>query len=216
MKTFIFCILLFYLINLKSSSANNTPLGALLEVKFSSKVGYNLDEIPEYSIKDVKKYIKSIKIDDWMKRAHKQITASIYRQVCRVYYFSPNLQLTIPPEEVWQIKFNGEPYEEVNQGHPYISRNYTFYSVVIGRADSINASEPLLNAIGGVFSDVFKLPVDPEHVFQRSGYACVDEAAYSLDTVTSENVLGYYDQECGVEPYTPIENRTYAMNQGSY
>lgn len=56
------------------------PVGALLEVQFTGKVGFNLDEIPSYLLKQVKDYIKkSISKDVWLERAKQQIFASIYR-----------------------------------------------------------------------------------------------------------------------------------------
>ena len=121
-----------------------------------------------------------------------------------MYYFGPNLQLTLPPLDVWQINFTSPCVEKTIQGHTYITRNYTFYSVLIGMASSVNDSDPGLTTVGGIFTDTFIVPVDPEHVFQRSGYACADESSFSIDTVTSENFLTYFDQECQVEPYIPI------------
>ena len=83
-------------------------------------------------------------------------------------------------------------------------------------ASSVNDSDPGLTTVGGTFTDTFIVPVDPEHVFQRSGYACADESSFSLDTVNSENFLTYFDQECGVEPYKPISNRTYEDNKNCH
>ena len=85
----------------------------------------------------------------------------------RVFFYEPLLQLTIPPEQVWKIAFTSDPYQTIIEKHTYIVRNYTFFSVLVGSASSINASEPKLNKIGGKFTEDFFIPADPEHVFQR-------------------------------------------------
>ena len=204
-------LIVIFALNILSNEAKK-PRGALLEVKFKGKIGYNLDEIPLYALDSTKDYIKNIVTEDeWETRVRLQIFATNYRQVFLMFYFQQ--QLLIPPTQVWHIHFENEPYEETIQGHSYISRSYSYYSVAVGREDSLNAPGAPLNKVGGEWSDIYSLPVDPEHLFQRTGYACVNEASYSLDTVTSENILGYYDQRCNVEPYIPIENRTYIQNQ---
>lgn len=195
------------------ASLGDNNNAALIETSFSSQVGYLLDEIPPHALREAKKYIKKeVSDNQWLVRAKLQILSTEYRQVFRTYYFAPLLQLTLPPEQVWNITFTSKPKEVTVQNHAYIVRDYSFYSVLIGTANSINKSEPLLDRVDGLYTDTFVVPVDPEHVFQRTGYACADESSFSLDTVTSENFLTYFDQECGVEPYIPIENRTLATN----
>lgn len=202
------------LVNIISAVREKTPKGALLSVKFNGKIGFNLDESPSCSLKQVKDYMKnSVTEDDWLSRIKMQITATLYRQVFRVFYLYPKLQLSPPPEQSWRNKLTSEPIDETIQNHLYISRTYSFYSVVIGRADSVYASEPLLDQIGGKYNDTFYVPVDPEHLFQRTGYVCVDEVSLSLDTITSGNAFLYFDQECKVEEFIPIENRTFDLNQ---
>jgi len=192
------------------------PQGALVSTDYEGIAGFSLDNLPSGSLNAAKNFImKSVTENDWQKRANMQLFHTVYRQVFRSSYFEGKLQLTLPPENLWEFTFTSSPYEKSFQGHLHIVRNFTFHSVVIGTASTISASEPLLEPIGGVFTDIFMVPVDPEHVFQRSGYACADEASFSLDTVNSENYLTYFDQECEVEPYTPIQNRTYGLNLDS-
>lgn len=210
-----YLIFLLIVLNISLNEAyytTKTPRGALLEVKFKGKIGYNLDEIPSYALDSTKDYIKNnVTKEQWETRVRLQIYATIYRQVYLMAYFEQ--QLTIPPTQVWRIHFEDEPFEETIQGHSYISRCYSYYSVAVGKEDTLNAPGGPLNEIGGEWSDIYLLPVDPEHLFQRIGYACANEASYSLDTVNSENILGYYDQRCNVEPFIPIENRTFFQNQ---
>lgn len=211
MKFFLILILIY---EFAVKAEDVIPEGALLSTDFEGMVGYSLENLPEYTLNDSKNFImNNVSDDDWRTRAKMQISHTIYRQVWRVFYFDPLLQLTLPPQNVWEFTFTSSPYELSFQSHPHIVRDYIFHSVVIGLANSINASEPSLDPIGGTYSDTFMVPADPEHVFQRSGYACADEGTFSLDTVNSENFQTYFDQECGVEDYKPISNRTYEDNQ---
>src|SRR5262249_41875101 len=43
------------------------------------------------------------------------------------------------------------------------------------------------------------LPIDPELIFQRTGFACVDEQEFPPDSVDSEEMDSFYDHECQVE-----------------
>ena len=194
-----FLILLLSVIILKTNQVfSQKPLGALLQIDFTGNVGYLLDEIPDSLQEKSIDYIKN-KVSDkqWLERAKLQIKHTLYRQVFRQNYFDDGrLQLTIPPLDVWRIEFTSLPYSASINGHKYISRDYKFSSFLVGRADSVNKSEPSLDQIGGVYSEIFIVPADPEHVFQRIGYACADESSFSLDTVNSENSWTYHDQEC--------------------
>ena len=196
-------------------SSTTPPQGALVDVKLKGTVGYMLDDIPGgKSLLDVKRYIvNNVTSKQWLSRVQLQLSFTAWRQVYRVAHFAPLLQLTLPSQQSWRLKLTSAPYETQIHGHAYIVRNYSFASVLIGRAESIGASDPALADIGGIVTDTWHVPADPEHVFQRAGYACANEAAFSLDTVNSENFYSYFDQECGVEPYTPIANRTYGDNQ---
>ena len=99
-------------------------------------------------------------------------------------------QLTLPPKDVWKIDFTSEPFETLVQGHTYIARNYRFTSMLVGRESSLNTSQPILTRIGNTFLQNFIVPVDPEHLMQRTGYAC----SYISQTVNSENIIDTYDQ----------------------
>ena len=161
--------------------SSGTPSGALISTSFTGRVGYSLDDIPSYALDQSVNFImNNVSEDQWKTRAEMQVFATIYRQVFRVFNYYPKLQLTLPPQNLWEFTFMSGPYEATFQGHTHIVRNYSFYSVLLGTANSINASEPLLLPIGGVFTETFMVPVDPEHVFQRSGYACADESTFSL------------------------------------
>ncbi len=105
MKTTKFLALLIIISNFNLIEMVTTN-GALIATYFDGEVGYNLDEIPSSAMTKAKNYISTQVTDEqWLERAKMQITATIYRQIFRVYYFGPNLQLTLPPSDVWQINF---------------------------------------------------------------------------------------------------------------
>ena len=151
-----------------TDGALSTPKGAMVNIDFKSVVGYNLDDIPVKSREAAIDYItENVTEDEWLDRARYQVKLTIYRQVFRTFYYAPLLQLTLPPEQVWQITFTSEPYETIIEKHIYVARDYKFFSVLIGSESSISASEPKLAKIGGKFKDNYFLPADPEHIFQR-------------------------------------------------
>ncbi len=192
-----------------------TPKGALISVSFDGEIGFLLDEIPNESDarKNVENYIlNSLTETEWKARVERQISMTFYQQVYRLYHRPHKKQLTLPPFQVWEIKFNSEPMKKLIDDHDYVYRKYSFYSVLVAKENTIVESEPALVPVGGIFSDYWILPVDPIDLFQRTKYACINEAGFSSDTVTSDNAWSYFDNECDVEAFIPPENRTYDLN----
>ena len=74
--------------------------------------------------------------------------------------------------------------------------DYRFSSTLLTDAASPAISEPRLRQIGGTWSEPFILPVDPELVLQRTGYACLNEDSYPFNSVDSEEIDAFYDHEC--------------------
>ena len=205
-----FIILLFF----KYLKCSKAPDGALISVHFTSEIGFLLDELPDFALVKARNYIlRSVTEDDWRKRVVTQIKMSLTRQVFRqVNGIGNEKQLTIPPEELWKISFTDKPKYKKIQNHKYISRSYTFYSVLVAPSKSVYQSEPKLVPIGGTFCETYHLPVDPNDIFQRTGYACMNEASFSFETVYSANAHYFFDSGCGPEEYTPVENRTFEQS----
>ncbi|KAF0448457.1 lysyl oxidase-like protein 2/3/4 [Gigaspora margarita] len=128
-----------------------------------------------------------------------------HRQAHRAYFYFNKKQLTLPPEEVWEFNLS-KAYRTKIGVHDYIAVNVDFYSVLVTNAKTINTSEPALNIIDGKWSDHWILPVDPEFLLQRTGFACVDKS-YTL-TVESENIWAYYNDSCETEPQPTSEYPT--------
>ena len=59
-------------------------------------------------------------------------------------------------------------------GHFLVVRDYSFTTYILGRFGDAVVSDPRLGMIGNSVSEVFTLPVDPELLVQRSGYAWYD------------------------------------------
>lgn len=80
--------------------------------------------------------LNDIKNSDWILKASNQVGFTLRKQVLRRYVYPYKMQLTLPPEKLWKITLISQPFRKIIQGYEYIVRNYNFYSVVLGRADS--------------------------------------------------------------------------------
>jgi hypothetical protein len=87
--------------------------------------------------------------------------------------------------------------------------------MLVARADSVFQSEPTLVPIGGKYKMKLYLPVDPMHILARSNFACMNEASFSLDTVSSSNAYYFFDARCKVEQFVPLKDRTYEMSSNN-
>ena len=154
-----------------------------------------LDEIPVSMRARVASALIGKPRSFWVERAKAQLRLTTYRLIYRQsFYDAKKHALPLPPESKWQIRLVGTPRRYSLGGHDLVGVHYTFASVLLTDAASPGISEPRLAKIGGVWKEPFMLPVDPELVFQRTGYACMDEAQYPFRTVDSEEVDFLYDQ----------------------
>jgi hypothetical protein len=182
-----------------------TPVvpGALIRVTLSSRVGVLLDEIPSSIRERVATDLLAKDEAFWVARARRQLVLSNYRLNFRNYFYDEaeaKRQLPLPPEETWGITLGGAARRETVEGHDYVLLDYSLDTTIVTDAESPARSEPALAQVGGVWNEPFTFPVDPELVLQRTGYACMDEGQFPANSVDSENVEFYYDQECEVEP----------------
>ncbi|CAG8643746.1 13658_t:CDS:2, partial [Racocetra persica] len=178
--------------------------GALIETSFKTTIGVLLDDFSEsFGMREkVANYYLKQNNDFWIKKAHMQTVLTEYRQSFRSFFYSNKKQLTLPPEEIWEFNLGKASRTKIGV-HDYIAMDVEFYSVLVTDAKTIYRSEPALDKIGGKWSDHWILPVDPEFILQRTGYACLNENSYPKHTVESENVWVYYDDTCKVEQPQP-------------
>ncbi|HWO14904.1 MAG TPA: lysyl oxidase family protein [Polyangiaceae bacterium] len=191
-----------------AASGGHAAAGALVKVTLQSKVGVVLDEIPLSQRTAAANYYLSRPSQFWKDRAALQAKHTNYRLTYRHLFYEgsepPKGMMAMPPEDLWRIDLKPGGARRVNDaGHDAIVIEYTLESHLLSDAASPAAADAALARIGGVAEEPFSFPLDPEFLFQRTGYACVDEDGYPLRTADSENVAQLFDQDCGVE--TPDE-----------
>jgi hypothetical protein len=170
--------------------------GALVRTTSEGTVGVLLDEIPSSMRARVAAALAAKPPAFWRERATQQLRLTNYRLVFReFFYVRPRKQLPLPPESLWRISLLGKPERRTIQGHDVMAVDYRFSSTLLTDAASPAISEPRLRQIGGTWSEPFILPVDPELVLQRTGYACLNEDSYPFNSVDSEEIDAFYDHE---------------------
>lgn len=182
--------------------------GALVRVQMDSQVGVLLDEIPESTRNRASADLLSQTDEFWGERAKDQVHLMSYRLVFRDAFYDESEAkgaLPLPPEEIWEIDLKGGPYRTAIDAHDLVVINYTFTSTLLTDLESPGASEENLESLGGKWQEPFILPVDPQLVFQRTEFACMDENQFPPRSVDAEEVDTFYDQETDVEDELSIE-----------
>ena len=190
----------------------STDPGALIHVTATSQVGVLLDEIPESIRERVASALLAKPESFYEARARQQLTLSTYRLNFRSSFYdedSGKNQLPLPPPEVQAIHFvknkGKTAYRATVEGHDYVLADYELEATVVTDVESPAVSEPSLADIGGTWTEDFVFPVDPELLVQRTGFACMDEAEFPPNSVDTEDIEFFYDQECDVEPELSTE-----------
>ena len=177
--------------------------GSLVATTMDSRVGVLLDELPASVRNRVASALIAKPASFWINRARSQVRLTGYRLVFREFFYGWNggyrHQLPLPPEDIWNISLTGAAVRTTVNGHDLVVVPYRFSSTILSDANSPGVSENALQHVGGTWDEPFSFPIDPELLYQRTGYACMDEADFPLDTVDSEEVDTYYDQTCTVE-----------------
>ena len=178
--------------------------GALIKIDASGTVGVLLDEIPVTMRDRVAASLLAKDAAFWQARAKRQLALTTYRLSFRKNYY-PNQgrqQLPLPPPAIFDIKLNGPARRATVDGHALVLVDYTLSTTLLSTFKSAIETEPELVAIGGKWQEPFVLPIDPELLVQRTGYACMDESEFPPNSVDTEDTEFFYDQECKVEAAT--------------
>jgi hypothetical protein len=192
-----------------SGGAERGAAGALVEVTLPSKVGVVLDEIPLSQRAAAASYYLNKPSQFWKDRAILQAQHTNYRLTYRHFFYAdsdpPKGMMAMPPRDLWRIdlKPGGPKRVTTDDGHDAVVIEYTLRSTLLSDRNSPADAEPALARVGGAWEEPFNFPLDPEFLFQRTGYACIDEDGYPLRTADSENTAQLFDQDCDVE--TPDE-----------
>lgn len=182
------------------ADAGSEP-GALIEASMTSSVGVLLEEFPE-PLRDRAADLYLAKDDAfWIARAHRQIDYSWFRLAFRQFFYEEGekMQVPLPPEDVWRVELTGEPERRSIDGRDLVVVDYELTTTILAKADSVAVAEPALAEVGGSWDEPFVFPVDPELFLHRTGYACMDEADFPLNSVDGENAFQFFDQTCEVE-----------------
>ncbi|MBX3191147.1 MAG: hypothetical protein KF819_29390 [Labilithrix sp.] len=173
--------------------------GALVDIAMDSRVGVLLDEIP-LSVRDrVVEQIMSEPESFWTERAARQVELATHRLVFRGKHYdngSHKGALPLPPASQRTIRLQGEPRRIAEGAHDTIVVSYRFEGTLLTDVASPGISEPRLAAEGGAWDESFMFPIDPALLFQRTRYACMNEADLPPGSVDGEEVDRFYDQDC--------------------
>lgn len=175
--------------------------GALVNMTMESTVGVVLDEVPQTEREKFASALLAKPASFWEDRARRQIKLSSLRLSFRNAYYPKGTkwQLPLPPEEQWSIVLHGSPARKVVDGHDAVVIDYGFWGMLLTDEASPGISEPVLAQIGGVWNEPFIFPVDPEFIFQRTGFACFNEGQFPPNSVDAEEADLFYDHGCKVE-----------------
>src|SRR5262245_46515595 len=153
--------------------------GSLVQTSMQSEIGVVLDELPASMRSRVASALIAKPSAFWKERAAAQLRLTVYRLVFRQFFYSPSKDaLPLPPEPMWNISLIGVPARHTVDGHDVVSIPYQFSSTLLSGVDSPGASEAQLAKVGGIWDEPFILPLDPELLFQRTGFACMDEDSF--------------------------------------
>ncbi len=171
------------------------PPGALIAVSMATEVGVLLDELPPAARDRLAADLLARPAAFWVARAERQVSTALYRLVYRNLFDETLGQLPLPPVEQWDLEV-AAAQRKIIDGHDLVVAPYTFSSTLLTPTEEPELADPILATIGGVVEEVFVLPVDPEHLLERTGYACMDEADFPPGSVDTENAPAFYDDSC--------------------
>lgn len=181
-----------------------SPPGALIRLEMDSKVGVLLDEIPPGLTREIAATEAILgSRSDWRERAARQVRLTYYRLVYRGEYYPsdpPRGPLPLPPDvSKWRLQLVGVPHRVKKDGHDAVVMNYRFETYLVSDTASPGLVEPALAEVGGRWTEDFQLPLDPDSLVERTGYACMDEMEYPPNSVFEANPHYFYDDTCEVE-----------------
>lgn len=182
------------------------PEGALTKATMDSQVGVLLDEFPAAQRDAIAATLIAKPDSFWTDRAHEQVKLTGVRLVFRAgYYTDPKDALPIAPDSGWKITKTAAAARTTVNGHDLVVAPYHLEVMILSDKDSVATSEPALGNVGGTWDEPFTFPLDPELIFQRTRYACYNEAEFPPNSVDSEETDSMYDDTCDFEPSTSLD-----------
>jgi hypothetical protein len=192
----------------KSDGSTNGDAGAvdpgsLMSLELDSTVGFLLDDLPADQRDRAAQLVLAKPASFWQERARRQVLVMHQRLTYR-HFFSilasgsfKKGQLPLPPAESWNVAVDtAGPKRTTVDGHDVVAVAYKLTGTLLSDVDSPGKADPALDPIGGTWDEPFVLPVDPDLLFQRTGYACVREAFDNAHSIDGENATLFYDDGC--------------------
>lgn len=174
--------------------ADPPDAGALLDLTMESTVGVLLDDLPPGE-RDRVAALLAEPAATWQARAGLQVETTYYRLVFRNFFVEEGGQIPLPPREQWGLAV-GTPERRTIDGHDLVVVDYTFTGTLLSAIDQPAQADPKLAEVGGVVEEAFVLPVDPELLLERTGFACMDEEDFPPNSVDTENARTFFDDTC--------------------
>ena len=143
---------------------------------------------------------EKVAIRFWVERAKRQVRLTFYRLVFRGFYYPPGKgPLPLPPKSGWQILLNGRPRRGNIDGHDFVLQDYTFRAMILSDTASPSRFGTAARDHGGTWSEPFLLPVDPDLLLERTGYACMDEFEFPPFSVFEQSTSVFLRSNLWVE-----------------
>lgn len=169
--------------------------GALIDLRMDSTVGVLLDDIPATDRERVAAALLAEPTAAWVARAELQVETTSYRLTYRSAFYEGLGLLPLPPRPQWVVEV-GTPERRTIDGHDLVVVDYTFSSTLLSAVGEPAIADPALAELGGIVEEAFALPVDPELLLERTGYACMDEEDFPPNSVDTENARSFFDDTC--------------------
>ena len=170
---------------------------ALVRASMESTVGVVLDELSPNQRERLVAMLQTKPESFWKDRAIRQIRLTSHR--LNFGGTGMKKQSPLPPEQLWHIVIRTKPTRQQINGHDTVTVSYAFSGVILTDTDSPGLSLPEIGQIGGVWDEKFQFPVDPEFVFQRTGFACMNESQFPPNSFDAEEVDLFFNQRCHAE-----------------
>ena len=81
-----------------------------------------------------------------------------------------------PPMSQWRVELLADAHRVWVDGRDMVIRPYRFETILLADPHSLAEAEPALAEVGGTWAEPLNLPLDPVWLFQRTGFACMDES----------------------------------------
>jgi len=170
--------------------------GDIVQVDTSGTIGVLLEDFPVSTQSSIISSLTTMNDTFWENRVKKQILLVQYRLTFRSTFYPGKKQLMLPLSNAWTIEFTSSPTVQTIEGHQHVARDFTLRTYIIGSTGTAAIADDALSTVGGIVFENYTLPVDPQLLMQRTGYACMDENLFPHGSLDPESPHIYFDDSC--------------------